>query len=48
LVALAAVRGLALTERFEPRTGPQADPWPSVRRALIEVFETWQEARTSR
>ena len=38
LVVLAAVRGLALTERFEPRTEPQGDPWPAARAALIEVF----------
>jgi AcrR family transcriptional regulator len=37
-VALAAVRGLALTEQFEPRTEPQGDPWPSARAALIEAF----------
>jgi AcrR family transcriptional regulator len=41
LVALAAVRGLALTEHFEPRTEPQGDPWPRVRAALIEAFEAW-------
>ena len=39
LVALAAVRGLALTERFEPRTEPHGDPWPIARAALIDVFE---------
>jgi AcrR family transcriptional regulator len=43
LLALAAVRGLALTERFEPRTEPQGDPWPMARAALVELFETWQE-----
>jgi AcrR family transcriptional regulator len=43
LVALAAARGLALTERFEPRTEPRPDAWPIARSALIEVFETWQE-----
>jgi AcrR family transcriptional regulator len=42
LIALAALRGLALMEHFEPRTEPQADPWPSAREALIEIFETWQ------
>jgi AcrR family transcriptional regulator len=40
LLALAAVRGLALTERFEPRTEPQGDPWPTARAALIEILET--------
>jgi AcrR family transcriptional regulator len=38
LVVLAAVRGLALTEHFEPRTEPQADPWPIARATLLEVF----------
>jgi AcrR family transcriptional regulator len=42
LVALAAMRGLALMERFEPRTEPQADPWPIARAALVELFETSQ------
>jgi AcrR family transcriptional regulator len=46
LLALAAVRGLALTEHFEPRTEPQADPWPSARAALVEVFEAWQNRET--
>jgi AcrR family transcriptional regulator len=40
LLALAAVRGLALTERFEPRTEAHADPWPSARAALLDVFGT--------
>jgi AcrR family transcriptional regulator len=49
LLALAAVRGLALMEHFEPRTEPQPDPWPSARAALIEVFETWRKReRTAR
>ena len=39
LLALTAVRGLALTERFEPRATPQSDHWPAMRRALLEVFE---------
>jgi hypothetical protein len=39
LLALTAVRGLALTERFEPRTTPQSDLWPAMRRTLLEVFE---------
>jgi AcrR family transcriptional regulator len=39
LVALAAMRGLALMEHFEPRTGPQADPWPIARATLSELFE---------
>jgi AcrR family transcriptional regulator len=40
LIALAAVRGLALTERFEPRTELQGDPWPTARAALIELLGT--------
>ena len=38
LIALAAVRGLALTENFEPRAKPRADPWPVARAALLEVL----------
>lgn len=44
LLALSAVRGLALTERFEPRVGARRDPWPSLRSALIESFEAWGSA----
>jgi AcrR family transcriptional regulator len=44
LLALSAVRGLALTERFEPRVGARRDPWPSLRSALIESFEAWAAA----
>jgi AcrR family transcriptional regulator len=40
LIALAAVRGLALTERFEPRTEAQGDPWPTARVALIDLLGT--------
>jgi AcrR family transcriptional regulator len=47
LLALAAVRGLALTEHFEPRTETQGDPWPTARAALVEVFETWQNRETT-
>jgi AcrR family transcriptional regulator len=39
LLALTAVRGLALTERFEPRADQQSDLWPAMRAALLEVFE---------
>jgi AcrR family transcriptional regulator len=42
LVALAAMRGLALMEHFEPRTEAHANPWPIARAALIELFETSQ------
>src|SRR5581483_4168512 len=38
LLALAAVRGLALTEMFEPRSRPRRDPWPAVRAILLEAF----------
>jgi hypothetical protein len=48
LVALAAMRGLALMEHFEPRTEPQADRWPIARAALIEVFETSQNRETTK
>lgn len=44
LIALAALRGLALMEHFEPRTEPRPDPWPSAREALVEIFQTWQVA----
>jgi AcrR family transcriptional regulator len=37
-LALAAVRGLALTEQFEPRGRRRRDPWPDVRFALLEAF----------
>jgi hypothetical protein len=37
-LALAAVRGLALTEQFEPRGRRRRDPWPGVRFALLEAF----------
>jgi hypothetical protein len=47
LIALAALRGLALMEHFEPRTEPRADPWPIARAALIEVFATSQNRETT-
>lgn len=37
-LSLAAVRGLALTEQFEPRGRRRRDPWPDVRFALLEAF----------
>jgi len=46
IVTLAALRGLALMEHFEPRTEPQADPWPVARAALVEFFEAWQNRET--
>jgi AcrR family transcriptional regulator len=39
LVVLAAMRGLALTEHFEPRTEPRTDPWPSARQALLATLD---------
>ena len=39
LLALSALRGLALTERFEPRERTRRDPWPALRTALIESLE---------
>lgn len=42
LVGLAALRGLALMERFEPRTEPRADLWPIARSALIQMTGTPQ------
>jgi AcrR family transcriptional regulator len=36
LVTLAAMRGLALTEHFEPRTRKRPDQWPLARAALLE------------
>jgi AcrR family transcriptional regulator len=38
LVALAAMRGLALMERFEPRVESRPDAWPIARATLIEIF----------
>jgi AcrR family transcriptional regulator len=36
LVTLAAMRGLALTEHFEPRRRKRPDPWPLARAALLD------------
>ena len=38
-LALTVVRGLALTELFEPRGRRRRDPWPELRAALLEAFE---------
>lgn len=35
-LVLAAVRGLALTERFEPRAGRRRSLWPEIRSTLLE------------
>ena len=37
-LVLGALRGIALTERFEPRGRRRRDPWPGVRAALLEVY----------
>jgi AcrR family transcriptional regulator len=38
LITLAAIRGLALTEHFEPRTRAHPDPWPAARAALLTAL----------
>jgi AcrR family transcriptional regulator len=40
LLALSALRGLALTERFEPRERRRRDPWPVLRDTLIAALES--------
>ncbi|MTD45647.1 TetR family transcriptional regulator [Conexibacter sp. W3-3-2] len=37
LTVLATMRGLALTERFEPRGRKTRDPWPLIRPVLVAV-----------
>jgi|CZKG01.1.fsa_nt_gi AcrR family transcriptional regulator len=37
-VVLNAIRGLALTESFEPRNRRGRDPWPELRAALLEML----------
>jgi AcrR family transcriptional regulator len=37
---LAAVRGLALMEHFQPRVRRQPDPWPETRRALTSLLDS--------
>jgi AcrR family transcriptional regulator len=39
-LALAAVRGLALTQQFEPRGRARRDPWPEVRAVLLAALTT--------
>jgi AcrR family transcriptional regulator len=39
-LALATVRGLALTERFEPRGRRRRNQWPQLRQLLLAVYET--------
>jgi AcrR family transcriptional regulator len=38
-LGLAAVRGLALTERFEPHGRRRRNPWPELRRVLLAFYE---------
>ena len=38
LLALTVVRGLALTELFEPRSRRRRDPWPALREQLLGTF----------
>ena len=37
-IALSTVRGLALTEHFEPRGRRRRDPWPDTRATLLELL----------
>jgi AcrR family transcriptional regulator len=37
-LALGTLRGLALSEQFEPRGRHRRDPWPDVKAALLEAF----------
>jgi len=36
-IVLSTLRGLALTERFEPRGSKRPSQWPAVRAALIDL-----------
>jgi len=38
LTVLATMRGLALTERFEPRGRKVRDPWPAIRPVLVAML----------
>lgn len=38
LTVLATMRGLALTERFEPRGRKVRDPWPAIRPVLVTML----------
>ncbi len=42
-LALAAVRGLALTEQFEPRDRDRRQLWPQLRKTLLESFTPARE-----
>ncbi len=37
-IAVSTIRGLALTEHFEPRGRPHRDPWPETRLTLLELL----------
>jgi AcrR family transcriptional regulator len=37
-LTLAALRGLALTQHFEPRRHQRRDPWPRVRESLLRLL----------
>ena len=43
LLALSAIRGLALSERFEPHSERRRAQWPELRAALIRTFGSIQE-----
>src|SRR4051794_37718742 len=38
MIAVHALRGLALTEHFEPRRRRRRDPWPEVRDTLLDTL----------
>lgn len=45
LLALTTVRGLALSQQFEPRRDGRRDPWPEVKAALIDALPPASAAR---
>ena len=42
-LVLSALRGLALTERFEPRDRPSRDRWPALRELLAAACPGYAE-----
>jgi len=44
-LALGAIRGLALTERFEPRGRRRRDPWSAARAGLLHALSIAGETR---
>ena len=40
VLLFSALRGLALTQQFAPRTHPQRDMWPTLRAALVAAVES--------